>query len=151
MPEIIPWAEVPEGPVWFRIKAQYLGGGEARWLPGIKRGDEFSGGGVWQRPHAHGGIYEFAAAEQGPGALADALESTHYANGVADLAMKHRDVAEADLTRLRAGLAALEQAVDAYLHWLNDTSQSLDQEFKNRRGRVVTGACALIAALREGR
>lgn len=29
-------------------------------------------------------------------------ESTHYANGCADLAMKHRDIAEAELAALRA-------------------------------------------------
>lgn len=33
--------------------------------------------------------------------LAEAKDSAHYANGVAELAMKHRDAAEAELARLR--------------------------------------------------
>lgn len=42
-----------------------------------------------------------------------AEESLHYCNGVADLAIKHRDIAEAGLVVMSGALAALQEAAIA--------------------------------------
>ena len=50
---------------------------------------------------------ERARAERAEAQLAEAKEQAHYANGVADLAMQHRDSTEAERDALRKALADL--------------------------------------------
>ena len=137
---LIAWAEVPDkAQVWWRWK------GNKHWEMGHRRFGYLCDRIGSHQPYTE---MEFLLAEQQPGEWAK--ERAALVNRSLELQAQSLTHYVA-VTRLRDGLAALEQAVDAYLNWLNDTGQSLDQEFKNRRGRVVTSACSLVAALREGR
>ncbi len=103
---LIAWENVPEGPVWFRPQ----GSGGNHWYCGLREWATLHD--AVGRPVDHREM-EFAAAEQQPG---------DYARVVAELARlkaerpsSHSDEAiarqqaEAELDRLRDGLAALEQ------------------------------------------
>jgi hypothetical protein len=63
--------------------------------------------------------------------LAEAQETAHYANGVADLAMKHRDAAEADAARLRSALEPFKGLSDGY--WSHDGQHDFEDEFEVAR------------------
>lgn len=105
-----------------------------------------------------------------------AEESTHYANGVADLAIKHRDAAEAALTTLRQvladnGIVYYDEQDGVAPGWRNEKLfalkagiATLEQDMRDRANRLTaeapefyrqrietfTGWAGRLAALRAG-
>ena len=57
-----------------------------------------------------------ARAEQAEAQLAEAKEQAHYANGVAELAMKHRDAAEAQRDAMREALEPFAEMGESLKH-----------------------------------
>ena len=74
-------------------------------------------------------------------------ETAHYANGTAELAMKHRDMAEAQLSEAQAQIGILDHVVAAIGRVLCDEPVSdFDQSYAE-----VRGVADLKAKLREAR
>lgn len=130
-PPLIDWAEVPEGPVWFRLTGRWRMGEKldgALWVAG----DRF--------PLHRPAEYEFCAAEQQPGEhaaeVAEALrilapsmpssgliDACKQVKQVAISEADNSEVAEAALTRLRAGIEGWSSTISAwairlFMHWV---------------------------------
>lgn len=148
---LIAWEDVPEGPVWWRMESRLLKGAVAPWRPGIKDGGLFSGGSRWTPPEV--GLHEFAAAEQQPGDYARVVQERDDWKQSAEEHSQALGEMDAELTRLRDGLAILIAQADAEIATLTryhverpDAAPAL----KAARMALMDARSAL-AALREGR
>ena len=74
-------------------------------------------------------------------------ESTHYANGCADLAMKHRDIAEAEAARLAQPAAAVPDMAEFYLALGRYEAEAYKHGMTGRNALAVRAACEAVQHL----
>lgn len=125
---LIAWADVPEGhDVWVRLSRDHPNARpDDKWVRKTKQ---------YREPRPRG--FEFAAAEQQPGELRAAKESRF-------LAEVRLSRSASDLSRLRDGLAALEQEIHGELFRCGDhPALGIDTDMAQRWADR-------LAALREG-